>query len=200
MIRRFHALLCAVTCLALSVACVSRGQYEESVARGDTLAAEVAKLQAANDSLQVLFAQEIAANEIEVRQLVEGVQVQIPADILYASGAAGAEVGPEGREFATKFAEYLKGTDFHISVIGHTDDQQPTGALAQRYPTNWELAAARAANAVRFLVSQGVDPRRIIAISKGEFDPIDSNSTPEGRARNRRIEVVLRDLPPGAMP
>ena len=187
-------------CLALSVGCVSRGQYEEAVARGDTLAAEVASLRAANDSLQVLFAEEIAANKLKVEQLVEGVQVEIPSDIMYTSGAAGADVGAEGREFATKFAEYLKGTTFHISVIGHTDDQQPTGGLAQRYPTNWELAAARAANAVKFLVSQGVDPRRVIAVSKGEFDPVASNSTPAGRAQNRRIQVVLRELPPGALP
>jgi chemotaxis protein MotB len=184
----------------LPVACVSKGKYETTVAQRDSLAAESAALKAANDSLSVLFATEVAANDMEVKQLVDGVHLEIPADVMYASGAAGAEVGPEGRDQAVKLAQYLKGTTFHISVIGHTDSQQPTGALAQRYPTNWELAAARAANAVKFLASQGVDPRRMIAVSKAEFAPVATNDTPEGRAQNRRIEIVLRELPPGSTP
>jgi chemotaxis protein MotB len=184
----------------LPVACVSKGKYETTVAQRDSLAAESAALKAANDSLNVLFASEVAANDMEVKQLVDGIHLEIPADVMYASGSAGADVSPEGRAQAVKLAQYLKGTTFHISVIGHTDNQQPTGALAQRYPTNWELAAARAANAVKFLVSQGVDPRRVIAVSKGEFAPIATNDTPEGRAQNRRIEVVLRELPPGSSP
>ncbi len=195
-IRGLRSLLIVVALVPL--ACVSKGKYETEVARSDTLATEVASLRAANDSLNVLFAEEVAANELEVQQLVDGVQVEIPADLMYASGASTAEVGPEGREQAIKLADYLKGTDFHISVIGHTDNQQPTGALAQRYPTNWELAAARAANAVKFLASRGVDPRRMIAVSKGEFNPIATNATPEGRAQNRRLQVVLRELPPGS--
>ena len=192
--------LLLVVSTVLAVGCVSKGEYETVVAERDTLTAEVAELRAANDSLNALFAEEIAANELEVKLLVDGVQLEIPADIMYASGAAGADVSPAGREQAIKLAEYLRDTDFHISVIGHTDGQQPTGVLAQRYPTNWELAAARAANAVKFLVSQGVEPKRVIAISKGEFDPIATNSTPEGRAQNRRIEIILRTLPPGATP
>jgi chemotaxis protein MotB len=192
--------LCLPASLLLLVACVSKGKYDVAVQQRDSLAVEVAALTAANDSLNVLFKEEIAANQLEVQQLVDGVEVDIPADLMYPSGSAGADVGPEGREFATKFARYLKGTDFHISVVGHTDNQQPTGALAQRYPTNWELAAARAANAVKFLASQGVDPRRMIAVSKGEFDPVATNATTEGRAQNRRIQVVLRQLPPGSLP
>ena len=191
---------CVIASLLLAVGCVSKGEYETVVAQRDTLGIEVAELRAANDSLNTLFAEEVAANEIEIKQLVDGVHLEIPSDLMYASGAAGADVSPAGREQAIKLAEYLRDTDFHISVIGHTDNQQPTGSLAQRFPSNWELAAARASNAVKFLVSQGVEPRRLIAVSKGEFDPIDTNSTPEGRARNRRIEVVLRKLPPGTSP
>lgn len=189
-----------IAVLLLTVGCVSKGKYEVAVAERDSLAMESAALRAANDSLNVLFREEIAANELELRQLADGVHLEIPADVMYASGAAGAEVGPQGREDAVKLAEYLKGTNFHISVIGHTDSQKPTGALAQRYPTNWELAAARAANAVKFLASQGVEPTRMIAVSKAEFDPVATNATGEGRAQNRRIEIVLRELPPGTSP
>ena len=153
------------------------------------------QLQASYDSLNTLFAMELEAKDLEMEQLATGISVTIPSDVMYASGASAANVGDEGREMATKLADYLKGTTYFISVIGHTDNQQPMGSLAQKYPTNWELAAARAANAVKYLQSQGVDPDRMIAVSKGEFDPVASNSTADGRAQNRRIEVVLRTLP-----
>jgi len=183
-------------------ACVSASQYSETATERDSLAivaaereAQLAELQASYDNLTNLFEEEIAARELEIKQLVDGVQVEIPSDVMFASGASSAQVGEEGQAFAIKLAEYLKGTDFFISVVGHTDNQQPRGTLAQSYPTNWELAAARAANAVRFLEAQGIDPTRMVAVSRGEFDPIATNDTPEGRAMNRRIQVILRSLP-----
>jgi len=190
---------CLVTA---SGACVSQQQYSLTAAERDSLAAvaaaqeaELAQLQASYDSLTNLFEAEIAANDLAVRQLVDGIQVDIPTDVLYQSGASGASVGEEGQAFAVKIAEYLKGTDYFISVVGHTDSQQPLGTLAQRYPTNWELAAARAANAVKFLEAEGVDPTRMVASSRGQFEPIASNATEEGRAQNRRIQLILRKLP-----
>ena len=62
-------------------------------------------------------------------------------------------------------------------------------------PIDPDLAAARAANVVKYFVGQGVDPTHIVAVSKGEFDPVASNDTKEGRAANRRIQIVLRKLP-----
>jgi chemotaxis protein MotB len=111
------------------------------------------------------------------------------------SGSATATVGSEGLEYAKELADFLKETDFFVSVIGHTDNQEPSRALAKRYPSNWELAGARAASAVRYFVSQGVAPKRIVASSRGQFDPVASNATPEGRAKNRRIQIILRSLP-----
>ncbi len=199
---RFVSLFALAAMTAAAGACVSASQYTETATERDSLAVvaemraeEIARLQTSYDSLTKLFEEEIAARELEVQRLVDGVQVEIPSDVMFASGASAAQVGEEGREFAVKLAEYLKDTDFFISVVGHTDSQQPRGALSQRYPTNWELAAARAANAVRFLTSQGVDPTQIIAVSRGEFDPIASNDTEEGRAKNRRVQVILRTLP-----
>jgi chemotaxis protein MotB len=111
------------------------------------------------------------------------------------SGSATATVGSEGLEYAKELADFLKETDYFVSVIGHTDNQEPSRALAKRYPSNWELAGARAASAVRYFVSQGVAPKRIVASSRGQFDPVASNATPEGRAKNRRIQIILRSLP-----
>ena len=66
-------------------------------------------------------------------------------------------------------------------------------SLAKRYPTNWELSAARAINVTRFLQQQGIDTDRLSAVAYGEWKPVGDNDTPEGRAKNRRIEINLVD-------
>src|SRR5205823_14995744 len=76
-------------------------------------------------------------------------------------------------------------------IEGHSDNQPIVGALTQRYPTNWELSAARAINIARYLQKQGVDPANLSSAAFGEFKPVADNVTPEGRAKNRRIEIVL---------
>ena len=195
-------LFAAAGSTVVSAGCVSKGQYSETEAQRDSLSAvsaqqqlELQELQASYDSLNTLFAEELAEKDIELEQLARGVSVTIPSDVLFASGAVSASVGDEGRDMVMTLAEDLKGTTYHISVIGHTDSQKPIGRLAQKYPTNWELAAARAANAVEFLQSQGVNPDQMVVVSKAEFDPVATNDTEEGRAQNRRIEIVLRTLP-----
>jgi chemotaxis protein MotB len=191
----------ALPLLALS-ACVSTQEYDAAVAKGDaaaaqrdSIAAEEAMLRSSYNALQEIFSQEIDNREMEVKQLVDGLEVQIPSDIMFASGSATPSVDDGAREHLVKLADYLKGTDFLITVVGHTDSQQPTPRLAERYPTNWELGSARASVAVRFLQQNGVDPTRIRAVSLAEFEPIADNSTADGRARNRRIQIILRRLP-----
>lgn len=77
-----------------------------------------------------------------------------------------------------------------VTVIGHTDDQP---IRTSQYPSNWELSAARASAVVRFLLTldNSLPPERYQAIGQGEFDPVDTNETAEGRARNRRIELLI---------
>ena len=82
-----------------------------------------------------------------------------------------------------------------IEVRGHSDDRNIGGNLAKRYPTNWELAAARAARVVRLLESKGIPGDRLAAVSLGPHQPVAPNDTVENRARNRRIEIRL--LPRG---
>jgi chemotaxis protein MotB len=195
--------------LVLSTACVKKSEYDAlqadynaALAKQGKLAqvvteqdAELAALKADFDKLAEIFADEIANHQLELEQLVDGIEVAIPSDVMYESGSATATVGSEGLEYAKRLAAFLAETDYFVSVVGHTDSQPPSRALAKKYPTNWELAGARAASAVKYLVSQGVDPTHLVASSRGEFAPVASNDTPEGRAQNRRIEIVLRDLP-----
>jgi chemotaxis protein MotB len=77
--------------------------------------------------------------------------------------------------------------------VGYTDNVPVAKSLQGTYPTNWELSVARATTVVRFLQDSGVPPERMIASGRGEYDPVASNDTPEGRQKNRRIEIMLID-------
>jgi len=78
-----------------------------------------------------------------------------------------------------------------VSVIGHSDNT-PVKLLKDKYPTNYEVAFARARAVQSFLVkSGGLDPKLVCPASKAEFDPVASNKTPAGRSRNRRVELVV---------
>ena len=157
-------------------------------------ASAMESMREAHESLLARFASEIESNDLRIQLLVDGVELVLPSDVLYESGSARATMSGSGRETAEDIAEFLANTDYFVSVIGHTDNEAPSAELADTYATNWDLAGARAVNAVKFLCDRGVDPTRITAVSRGEFDPVASNDTPEGRAMNRRIQIILRDI------
>ena len=195
--------------LVLSTGCVKKSEYNAlmadynaALAEQDELAqviteqdAELSALKSDFNRLADIFADEIANQELQLEQLVDGIEVAIPSDVMYKSGSATPTVGSEGLEYVERLAEFLAETDYFVSVIGHTDSKSVSRALAKKYPTNWELAGARAAAAVRFLAAHGVDPTSLVASSRGDIDPVASNDTPEGRAQNRRVEIILRNLP-----
>jgi chemotaxis protein MotB len=82
--------------------------------------------------------------------------------------------------------------DKEIRIEGYTDNVPIGENLRKRFPTNWELSTQRATNVLRFLEEQaGVDGARLSAVGYGPFRPLADNQTPEGRAQNRRIEIVL---------
>jgi chemotaxis protein MotB len=136
---------------------------------------------------------EVAAGQIQIEQLREGIRLNLSEEILFGSGSA--TVGPDGERVLGRVAAQLHKAPYRVEVQGHTDDVPIAGALAARYPTNWELAGARAARVVRILEADGVDPGSLSAISFGPFHPVADNDTPEGRARNRRIEIRLIPVP-----
>jgi chemotaxis protein MotB len=78
-------------------------------------------------------------------------------------------------------------------VVGHTDNVPITGGLQKVFASNWELSAARATTVVRFLQEAGIAPERLIATGRAEYAPVAPNDTPEGRQKNRRIEITLID-------
>jgi len=90
---------------------------------------------------------------------------------------------------------------YRIRIEGHTDDRPIGPHLRDKFPTNWELSAARAATVARYIIdSLLVDPARVQVVGFGKFRPVTDNVTEEGRARNRRVEIVIFQEPPPRAP
>ena len=139
--------------------------------------------------------QEISDGQVQVRRLRNMLRVDMVDEIVFDSGEA--TIKPAGEEILTPVGAVLKrAEDRQVVVQGHTDNVQIMGRLAERFPTNWELSAARAVNVARFLQEAvGMDPSRLGAAGFSEYRPRADNETEEGRQMNRRIEIVLAPLP-----
>lgn len=137
---------------------------------------------------------EIDRGRVTISQLQGKLSVNVLDEILFDSGRA--DVKPEGRDVLARLGEVLKGMEDQAVVIeGNTDNVAIAGELAKRFPTNWELSAARATSVVRYLEEVvGVPAARLAAVGMGSHRPVVPNDTPEGRARNRRIEIKLVPL------
>jgi chemotaxis protein MotB len=155
---------------------------------------EAKRLQETYDGLVGNLKKELKAGQIQVQQLRDGLRVNVAQDILFDSGSA--EVDTNGIEVLGRVAVQLKKSPHQIMVIGHTDNKPIGPALVKQYPTNWELAGARAASVVRRFEHSGLSTKRLLAVSMADVKPVASNATPEGRAKNRRIEIRLRPIPP----
>jgi chemotaxis protein MotB len=153
----------------------------------------VQQLRSTYDGLVSDLQSEVASGRVQIEQLRDGLNVKLAQGVLFPSGSA--QVGSEGADVLGKVAHRLLELPHRILVQGHTDDVPISGRLAERYPTNWELAGARAASVVRILAERGVPPERLAAVSLADTQPVASNATPEGKAANRRIEIRLIPAP-----
>lgn len=126
-------------------------------------------------------------DELSVEMRDGKVYVSMSDKLLFKSGSDAVE--PKGVEALKKLAGVMKkNTDINMAIEGHTDS---IPIKTNRFKDNWDLSVARATSVVRILTDDGVDPKRLVASGKGEFSPKADNSTKEGRAANRRTEVVL---------
>ncbi|MGA8754353.1 OmpA family protein [Candidatus Deferrimicrobium sp.] len=151
---------------------------------------QVQKVSSTYESMLEKMKSEISQGQITISELKGKLTVNMVDSILFDSGKA--EVKKGGLEILGKVISILKDVkDKSIRVEGHTDNVKISRALAQRYPTNWELSAARAINVTRYLQDEGIDPGQLSAVAYGEWKPVAENDTPEGRAKNRRIEIIL---------
>lgn len=150
--------------------------------------------QARFQQLERQLSSEIANRDIEIEQLRNDTTViRIGGDILFDSGSV--NLSRKGKKTLDAIAQTLEQVgDRHISIDGHTDNRPIGESLLERYPSNWELSAARATSAVRYLLWANpgrIDPKRISAAGYGDTRPVADNTTDEGRKKNRRIEIRL---------
>jgi chemotaxis protein MotB len=155
---------------------------------------ELLALRSTQDELVTELKSEIADKTVQVERIRDQLRVDMVDEVLFDSGEA--TLKPAGVAVLRKIGSVLaKAADRRVEVQGHTDNVPITGALAKRFPTNWELSAARATNVVRFLQEEAkIDPARLSAAGYAEFRPKVSNDTEEGRRQNRRIEILLVPL------
>ena len=116
----------------------------------------------------------------------QGVILQLKGDLLFESGQA--TIKPKALPILEGLARYISNTSRNVDVLGHTDNRPISTAV---FPTNWELSAARAGRAVRYLAEKGVPAQRLRAIGHADTVGVASNATQVGRAANRRVEFVF---------
>ncbi|MCX5838553.1 MAG: OmpA family protein [Deltaproteobacteria bacterium] len=164
---------------------------EESIALlKDSKEAEVNTVSRTYEELLGEMKDEIEQGKIAITELQGKLTMDVFDKILFDSGRT--EVKPGGLAILKRIIKILiTVTDKVIRIEGHTDNIPITGALAKKYPTNRELSAARALNVTRYLEKGGIDPSILSAEAFGEYQPIAENDTPEGRAKNRRIAIIL---------
>jgi len=158
---------------------------------------QIDRLKNAYDKLVADMEKEIEEGQIQITQLADRLSVSMVDRILFPSGKA--DITPEGLKVLERVGNVLKNTENKIiRVEGHTDNVAIQAKLQEKFPTNWELSAARAINVVRFLQDNiGIEPIRLQAIGMSEYHPVASNKTAAGRSQNRRIELIL--LPESAI-
>ena len=134
-------------------------------------------------------------SKIETIITERGLVVRLLTDeVLFDSGHA--VLKPQARPILEEVAKALSLTSNHdVQVEGHTDNVPISGS---QYPSNWELSTARASSVVRYLIGHGAEKMRMSASGFADLRPISVNTTPEGRSRNRRVEVVLLRSKAGA--
>ena len=128
----------------------------------------------------------IASGEIKIERQPYWLELAINTSLLFSSGSATLQ--PSARPVLVEVAGLLGKREVRIHVEGHTDDLPISNTI---YPSNWELSSGRAATVVNLFAQNGVDPKRMVAIGYGEFQPVTSNATEEGRSRNRRVAVIV---------
>ncbi|WP_297835491.1 flagellar motor protein MotD [Pseudomonas sp.] len=146
----------------------------------------ITPLQAIADQVSEAFGDLIKSNQMTIRGNELWIEIELNSSLLFGSGDA----MPSDMAFnlIEKVAKILSPFDNPVHVEGFTDDQPIRTA---QYPTNWELSSARAASIVRMLAIDGINPARMASVGYGEFQPVASNTTAEGRAHNRRVVLVI---------
>jgi chemotaxis protein MotB len=144
-------------------------------------------LQPRNQGLQPRF-EGIGMSGVSIAEGEQGITLRIDDNLLFASGDA--KLKPSGAKLIQDLVPTLEGFDGLISIEGHTDNIPISTA---RFPSNWELSMSRAIAVLRHLIEAGLPRTRLRAIGYADTKPLESNETAEGRAANRRVEILVKE-------
>jgi chemotaxis protein MotB len=160
------------------------------------------KLVGVADKIRTALMPLVETGQVRMKPSARGLVVEINASVLFAPGQA--TLRPDSIQALQAVAQVLTEVDNAVHVEGHTDTL-PIASV--QYPSNWELASARASSVVRLFAAGGVTAQRLSAIGYADNRPVDSNETADGRARNRRVTLLIladplpeADAPPGGAP
>jgi chemotaxis protein MotB len=137
-------------------------------------------------SLLDVMAPLVKEGKVRVTQSRRGVSIEINANVLFEPGRA--ELEPQSLAVLRAVAGKLKDEPFNLEITGHTDVVPISNPV---FASNWELSAVRASSVVRLLADNGIAPARLYAIGREASQPLAPNDTAEGRARNRRVELMI---------
>lgn len=116
-----------------------------------------------------------------------GLAVKLKDSILFSPG--NADITLSSKDKMVKLAQILSKTKSYIRIEGHTDNIPTHNS---QFNSNWQLSSVRAANVAELLINNtGIDPSKVVAVGCGEYRPVATNKTPEGRAKNRRVEIIV---------
>jgi chemotaxis protein MotB len=153
--------------------------------------AQVKQMKSTYDTLVSDLKDQIQKQEVTIKEFHDALTLNFVDRILFEFGKA--DLTPEGEKILKKVGEALKNIKGKkIRVSGHTDNVPIRPDFQYKFPTNWELSAARAASVVRYFQEKtGLDPKDMEAVGRSFYQPEASNDTKEGRARNRRVEILI---------
>lgn len=153
---------------------------------------ETENLKKLQQSLEAYIKENKLTDKLQTKLTDLGLMITILDNALFASGSA--DVRPDARKLATEISGMLEKFPRQVIVSGHTDN---IPIHTREFPSNWDLSSKRALNFMKILLENStLDPRKFSATGFGEYHPIAPNTTPEGRAKNRRVEVsILRETP-----
>jgi chemotaxis protein MotB len=179
------------TMQAAAQAAALQQELTNSHSRIEALIKEKEQVTQAQSQMEAQMRSALQSKDITISELQGKLTVNILDRVLFDSGEA--QLKPEGENVLAELARVLtQHTNRQVYVIGHTDNIPIRASTFSRYSSNWELSTARATSAVRFLTEKaGVNPRMLAAVGYGEFHPAVDNATAEGRAKNRRIAIVI---------
>ncbi len=172
---------------------IERLQLQLSNIKGekDNTEIKIGQLKTTYEKLVSDLKKQIENQEVTIKTFEEKISVTFVDRILFEF--AKAEISPKGRKILGKIGNTLKNVKGkQIRVVGHTDDVSISPGYRHKFPSNWELSAARAASVVNYLQNeQGLDPTNLEAVGRSFYEPIASNETSKGRAQNRRVNIII---------